>query len=116
MDWAILKESEKAETSNRNYAAYIREAFGSAYRLSDKNWAKLYSGKFYNPAHHVNQIDPSKIMMFHAKDDPHVPWRSIVKFAGQTGVRLKLLKRGGHIGTEWVVQKFWKEINEFFRE
>jgi len=116
VDWAILKESEKAETSNPSYVAYLQEAFGGAYRISDKNWRKLYSGKFYNPAYHVSEIEASKIMMFHAKDDPNVPWRSVDKFARQTGARLKLLKRGGHIGTEWVVQKFWKEINEFFRE
>ena len=28
VDWGILRESEKAETSNPNYAAYIRAAFG----------------------------------------------------------------------------------------
>ena len=53
VDWSILRRSEKAETSNPSYAAYIREAFGNGYRLSDKNWEKLYSGTFYNPAHHV---------------------------------------------------------------
>src|ERR1700751_6056716 len=52
VDWGILRESEKAETSNPNYAAYIRAAFGQGYRLSDRNWKKLYSGNFYNPAHH----------------------------------------------------------------
>src|SRR6476661_4888354 len=30
VDWRILAKAEKAETSNRNYAAYIREAFGNA--------------------------------------------------------------------------------------
>src|SRR5215470_9576940 len=34
VDWSILPRSEKAETSNPNYAAYIREAFGQGYRLS----------------------------------------------------------------------------------
>src|SRR5215831_13036140 len=32
VDWAILPAAEKAETSNRSYAAYIREAFGNGYR------------------------------------------------------------------------------------
>src|SRR5579864_3838092 len=48
VDWGILPRSERAETSNPNYAAYIREAFGDAYRLSDQNWKKLRSGTFYN--------------------------------------------------------------------
>ncbi len=42
VDWAILRRSEKAETSNPSYAAYIREAFGKGYRLSEKNWKKLH--------------------------------------------------------------------------
>src|SRR5258708_24634305 len=37
VDWSILDDAEKAETSKANYAEYIREAFGNAYRLSDSN-------------------------------------------------------------------------------
>src|SRR6202789_2109256 len=44
VDWKILDRSEKVETSQANYAEYIREAFGNAYRLSDANWKKLRSG------------------------------------------------------------------------
>ena len=44
VDWSILRESEKTETSNPSYAAYIREAFGNGYRLSARNWAKLLPG------------------------------------------------------------------------
>jgi fermentation-respiration switch protein FrsA (DUF1100 family) len=115
VDWAILPRSEKAETSNPNYAAYIREAFGNAYRLSDKNWNKLHGGKFYNPVHHVDKINGSKIMMFHAEDDPYVPYRSVKRFAGRTGAGLKLFRRGGHLRTEFIVQKYWGEIAKFFR-
>jgi pimeloyl-ACP methyl ester carboxylesterase len=114
VDWAILREAEKAETSNPNYAAYIREAFGNAYRLSDKNWKKLYRGDFYNPAHHAAEIDPAKVMMFHAKDDPSIPYRVVKAFADKTGVKLNTLQRGGHISTEWVVQKYWPRIKRFF--
>jgi pimeloyl-ACP methyl ester carboxylesterase len=49
VDWSILDTAEKAETASANYAEYIREAFGNAYRLSDANWEKLRSGTFYNP-------------------------------------------------------------------
>jgi predicted alpha/beta hydrolase len=114
VDWSILPRSEKAETSNKNYAGYIREAFGQGYRLSDANWKKLHSGTFYNPAHHVGEIVASKVMMFHAKDDPYVPWRSIDRFARRTGVTLKLLSRGGHVKTEFIVRKYWAGIKEFF--
>lgn len=115
VDWSILPQAKKVETSNRNYAAYIREAFGHGYRLSDKNWNKLRTGKFYNPTYHVDEINPSKIMMFHAKDDPVVPWRSVSKFAKRTGVKLNLLSRGGHLRTEPIVRKYWPQINKFFK-
>lgn len=116
VDWAILPESEKAETSNRSYAAYIREAFGNGYRLSDRNWRKLRGGKFYNPAYHVKEIDPAKIMMFHAKDDPNVPYRSVSDFARRTGIKLNTLERGGHVKTDYVVTKYWRRIERFFRD
>ena len=114
VDWAILAKEEKAETSNPNYAAYIREAFGNGYRLSDANWRKLRRGKFYNPAAHVREIDPAKIMMFHAKDDPYVPYKTVRQFANRTGVKLNSLERGGHVGTEYIVQKYWQRIKKFF--
>ena len=116
VDWSILPKSEKAETSNPNYAAYIREAFGNAYRLSDRNWKKLRSGTFYNPSHHLREITPSKIMMFHAHDDPYVPYSSVKRFAQRAGVRLRSLRRGGHVSTEYIVRKYWPEIIAFFRE
>ncbi|MGA7925645.1 MAG: prolyl oligopeptidase family serine peptidase [Candidatus Sulfotelmatobacter sp.] len=73
VDWTILDRSEKVETSKENYAEYIRKAFGNGYRLSDANWEKLRSGTFYNPWHHRAEITASKVMIFHAKDDPNVP-------------------------------------------
>jgi dipeptidyl aminopeptidase/acylaminoacyl peptidase len=114
VDWAILPREQKKETSNPSYPAYIREAFGNAYRLSDSNWKKLHGGKFYNPAYHAREITPSKVMMFHAQDDPYIPYRSVEKFASQTGASLKLLRRGGHLSTDTIIRKYWKQIQKFF--
>ncbi|MGA8274020.1 MAG: prolyl oligopeptidase family serine peptidase [Candidatus Sulfotelmatobacter sp.] len=113
-DWAILDRAEKMETSSENYAGYIREAFGRGYRLSDTNWEKLRSGTFYSPWHRRAEIDASKVMIFHAKDDPHVPYEGSVKFAEETGVSLKSVKRGGHLRTENVVRRYWEGIRKFF--
>jgi len=113
-DWGILDRSEKLETSSENYAGYIREAFGSGYRLSDANWEKLRSGTFYNPWHHRAEIDRSKVLIFHAKDDPHVPHEGSVRFAEETGVVLKSVERGGHLRTEDVVRRYWEGIEKFF--
>jgi pimeloyl-ACP methyl ester carboxylesterase len=114
VDWSILPKSEKAETSNPNYAAYIREAFGNTYRLSDRNWKKLSSGTFYNPTHHIREITPFKVLMFHAKDDPYVPYASVERFARLTGAKLKSFEWGGHLSTERTVQKYWPAIRKFF--
>jgi len=114
VDWSVLRDSERAETSNASYTAYIREAFGNGYRLSVRNWRKLYSGTFYNPSHHIHEIDASKLMLFHAKDDPYVPWRSVDRFAKRTGANLKLLARGGHLRTEFVIERYWPSIRRFF--
>jgi predicted alpha/beta-fold hydrolase len=62
----------------------------------------------------VQEINPSKILMFHAKDDPFVPYRSVEKFAKQTGVKLKLFRRGGHLSTDMIVRKYWPQIQRFF--
>lgn len=113
VDWSILRGALRAETTNGSYVAYLRDAFGQGYRLSEKNWNKLYSGRFFNPMQHAAEIDASKIMMFHAKDDPNIPWRSVEKFAKKTGVQLKLFARGGHGRTEFLVQKYWPEIKRF---
>jgi predicted alpha/beta hydrolase family esterase len=59
-------------------------------------------------------MNPAKILMFHAQDDPFVPWRSVERFARRTGARLKRFKRGGHLSTELIVQKYWKQIQTFF--
>lgn len=115
VDWRVLSASEKAETSNPSYAAYIREAFGNAYRLSDRNWKKLHAGKFYNPAFQIEEIDPTKILMFHAQDDPFVPYRSVQRFAEKAGIKLHLFRRGGHLSTDETVRRHWQRIQRFFQ-
>lgn len=114
VDWSVLSSSERAETSNSSYTAYIREAFGHGYRLSTRNWNRLRTGKFYNPAQHIDEFDPTKILMFHAKDDPYVPAKSVEGLARRTGARLKLLSRGGHLSTDLIVRRYWPMIRQFF--
>jgi len=114
VDWSILDRAEKAETAKANYAEYIRQAFGSAYRLSDANWNKLRSGTFYNPWQHRNEIDGSKVLLFHAKDDPNVPYGRTRRFAEVTGAELQTLKRGGHISTDYITRTYWPQIKRFF--
>lgn len=115
VDWKILGEEQEKETSNPSYPAYVRAAFGNAYRLTERNWKKLMCGKFFNPAMHVNEFDRAKILIFHAKDDPYIPWRDVRDFADRVGARLRLIPRGGHLSTQTVVRRHWREIEKFFR-
>lgn len=114
VDWSILAHSERAETSNPSYAAYIREAFGNAYRLSDANWQKMRKGKFYNPAHRASEISAQKVLMFHAENDPYVPHQSVKRFAEKTGIKLQSFRTGGHLSTDSIVRKHWRTIEAFF--
>ena len=114
VDWSILREEEKKETSNPSYPAYIRETFGNAYRLPARNWNRLRSGRFFNPVARVKEFDARKVLIFHAKDDPYIPWRSVASFARQTGIKLKLLARGGHLSTQRVTKEYWVQISRFF--
>jgi pimeloyl-ACP methyl ester carboxylesterase len=114
VDWNILPAEQKQETSNKSYPAYIHEAFGNGYRLTEKNWNKLRTGTFYNPTHHIKELNKSKIIMFHAKDDPYIPWKLVDGFAKKVGIKLKLLSQGGHVRTEFITQKYWPEIKKFF--
>ena len=116
VDWSVLNEEQEKETSNPSYTAYIREAFGNAYRLPARNWNKLRRGRFFNPIAHVKEFDREKVLIFHAKDDPYIPWQSVAAFAKQTGIRLKLLAHGGHLSTQWVTMKYWPQIARFFTE
>ncbi|TGM61662.1 alpha/beta hydrolase family protein [Leptospira adleri] len=114
VDWKILKEEQSAETANPNYVSFLKETFGNAYRLPEKNWKKLYDGKFFNPAFYADELDPNKIRMFHAADDPYVSANVVKDFADRTKIELKLLKRGGHLSTDRTVRKYWDEIHRFF--
>lgn len=55
-------------------------------------------------------MDVYTLLMFHAKDDPNVPHERTRRFAEITGSKLRTLKRGGHISTEYIVRKYWAKI------
>lgn len=95
-------------------AKFTRTAFGEGYRFSLKDWAKLKTGKFYNPAAEAAKIDGKKLMIIHAKDDKVVGWRPAQKFAKLTGTKLILLKRGGHLSSSNAMKpRFHKTIAKF---
>jgi len=78
---------------------------------STQNYANIFrKNTFYYRWHHRNEVNPSKVLIFHAKDDPQMPCERSREFAEMTGVALKSLKRGGHISTDYVIRKCWPQI------
>jgi alpha-beta hydrolase superfamily lysophospholipase len=109
-DW---RASSKAEPIDK-LRDFSRAAFGNAYRGTKKDFNKLRSGKFYNPAYEAASIDGAKLLIFHAKDDEIVHARTSVAFARATGAKLVLFPRGGHLSiSDAMKSKLWK-IAELF--
>lgn len=86
LDCRILDHFEEMETSKQNDAQYIRQAFGNAYRLSNRNWRTPRSETL--------------------KDDAFVPYDRSQEFAEVTGVKFTSLKRGGRVSTDSITREF----------
>ena len=95
---------------------FVHQAFGQAYRFGQKEWAKLKTGKFYNPMTHWREIDGRKIMIYHARDDKSVRWNEVAKFAKLTRAKLILRKRGGHLSSSLITQPSeWRRVSKFLK-
>ena len=92
IDWT----NDSKEEPMGKLGKFVKVAFGRAYNFSDKNWAKLMKGKFYNPITELEKVDGNKIWLFHAKDDLTVLPKPSIKFAKLTGCKLTLVAKGGH--------------------
>lgn len=104
--------SDAAETS-KDYVAYLRDAFGPAYRFKEKNWRRLYSDPFFDPLSHWKEFDRERVMMFHAKDDPVVSWKPTAELAKKSGLKLKLFARGSHLSATRTIIGQWRTIKNF---
>lgn len=114
VDWQVASPEEESLPKLLNF---IRQGFGQAYRVTDKDWKKLESGRFYNPMCEAASINGKKLMIMHARNDGIVPWRSVASFAKQTGARLELLSSGGHLKRAIIMEpQHWRRIQKFFKE
>jgi esterase/lipase len=95
---------------------FTREAFGEAYRFSDRDWEKQKNGKFYNPMTNLDKVDGRKILILQAKDDESVPYPPVKKFAETSGAALWLMAKGGHCDSAWYTKpRFYARIAKFLR-
>ena len=96
---------------------FIRPAFGEGYRFSDKDWAKLGTGRFYSPLAVLDKLDKKKIYIIHAQDDEIVPAAPSIGFAKALGCKLTVLKKGGHLSLFNNLRRaaIWKRVRPFLR-
>ncbi len=110
VDWQFPSKDEPLD----QFFETVKNAFGEAYRMKQKNWNKLKTGTFYNPINHIKELDKNKIMIIHATDDTVVGSKSVEKFVKKVGCQFLLQKRGGHLSTKIILQKkYYKKIKLF---
>ncbi len=112
IDWADPGQDEPLDL----LAKFTEQAFGQGYRTTPNGWAKIKSGKFYNPVNVKNKVNGKKLLIIHAKDDTVVSYPATVKFAEDTGAKLISPSKGGHMGKSILLQpKFYKIFEKFIR-
>lgn len=112
VDWQAPSKTEPLPVFKR----ITQSGFGGAYRFTDRDWAKLATGRFYSPMFHSRSIDGRKIFIIHAKDDDVVRWNEVEQFAKQTGAKFLLLPRGGHLSMRGLDETtLWPKIRAFLK-
>lgn len=91
-------------------AEFTEKAFGNGYRIAKNGWQKIASGTFYNPINHAQEIEGSKLLIIHAKDDTVCRYSETKKFATQTNAKLITLPRGGHLGASLLLKPRFQKI------
>jgi dipeptidyl aminopeptidase/acylaminoacyl peptidase len=112
IDWRVRAKDETIESLEK----YVPTAFGRVYNTDKNGWKKLSSGKFYNPASVAKQIDGSKLLIIHAKDDRVVSYAPTKKFAVETGSKLITLPKGGHLRSMLLLKpRFYKAFQKHIK-
>lgn len=111
-DWRVESRVETVDWIGR----YTQIAYGNGYRMKPENWAKLKSGRFYNPITQTAMIKGDKVMVFHAEDDQIVYFSTTRVFCKKTKAKLISLKTGGHLSISNVTEPFfWNKIKPFLK-
>ncbi len=112
VDWAAQSRIEPIQ----RLAKFVANAFGTVYRCERRDWDKLKTGVFFNPAAHEREIDGRKLMIIHAKNDLVVPWRPTASFARRVKAKFILARRGGHLRLAAATKKpYARRIAAFLR-
>lgn len=112
IDWRVDSEVEPMD----KLEDFMSDAFRNVYRMKKNSWTNLLNGKRYNPATMREFIDPKKVMLMHVKDDEVVLPFPVISFAKEMGIPLKLLNKGGHMGSSLLLKPKYRKIAlEFFK-
>lgn len=101
VDWRAPSKLESLPRLRK----FVQQSFGEAYRFRERDWNKLVKGVFFNPQARVQDIDGSKLMIIHARDDQVVLFGPVQRFARRVGCEFVVLHRGGHAQSAWFQQK-----------
>ncbi len=105
------------EEPYRRMIKYFAQGFGEGYRFAPKAWIKLQSGKFFNPIRHVHEMDGTKNLIIHAKDDRTCPYFITKNFAEDTKTKLVTLKKGGHLSCSLITKpRFYKLFTAYIKK
>ncbi len=112
VDWRDPSKDEPLDWLGK----IVPKVFGNGYRYTMRDWNKLKTGKFYNPVTQLENIDASKLLIIHAKDDYNVCYPAVARFAKKIGATLITKKHGGHGGVSDVMKpQLFKKISRFIR-
>lgn len=110
LDWRVESKVEPLDWLSK----FTRSAFGTAYRFEQKDWNKLKTGKFYNPATQTSLIDVKKVFIIQPQDDEIVSAAIAKEFALKTGSKILILRSGGHLSfSQLMTPLLWKKIQHF---
>ncbi|MFT5387213.1 MAG: pimeloyl-ACP methyl ester carboxylesterase [Lysobacterales bacterium] len=110
VDWVAENKAEPLDILYK----LLKEAYGDAYRLNKSSWNKLAKGHFFNPVHHMSELDGNKIIMLHAEDDDIVKYRPVARFAKKIGCDFISFNKGGHLSSSLLLKdRYFKRIQRF---
>ncbi|MEK7583540.1 MAG: prolyl oligopeptidase family serine peptidase [Patescibacteria group bacterium] len=106
VDWSATRPDEP----HGKFVKFMQEAYGSVYHSTPALWKKLLDEEFYTPS--IN-VDGSKLMIVHAKDDRIVRLKEVREFAKKTKSHFVLLNKGGHLSSSNIMRpQIWKKVKK----
>ncbi|GIW68774.1 hypothetical protein D6792_03055 [Candidatus Parcubacteria bacterium] len=113
VDW---RATQRGVEPPREWLRLLREGFGGAYRdIHQAHLRALSRNRWYTPVGEPERVDPRKVLVIHAQDDPVVPFEEVAAFARKQLIALTLYRRGGHFGVSDIARnaRLWARVARF---